>query len=220
MMINFEPSPRTRAVVARQVHHLADEGSWIGYFGVGPDHFCAFLRKITRVTVCSATAYSGTLRGRELLYSMSISCPECEAFMPEDAVFCPGCGLEIRAVERADGKVGALSERMAGALAYTLIAAVIFLLVAPYNKNRFVRFHSFQCIGFWLAWIVLMAGLRVAGVLLYFVPLLGHLLVFLLTLVVGLGFLVLWMVLIIKALQGEMLRLPLIGSYAELQAAK
>ena len=36
-----------------------------------------------------------------------------------------------------------LSDTAAGALAYvTIIPAIIFLLVEPYNKNSFVRFHS------------------------------------------------------------------------------
>ena len=40
-----------------------------------------------------------------------------------------------------------LSDNAAGALAYlTVIPAIIFLIVEPYNKNSFVRFHSWQCI--------------------------------------------------------------------------
>jgi uncharacterized membrane protein len=126
----------------------------------------------------------------------------------------------MQAVARADGKVGGISERLAGALAYTMLAAIIFLLVAPYSSNRFVRFHSFQGIAFWLGFIVLMAGLRIAGVMLFFLPALGHLLVFLLSMVAILGFVILWLVLVVKALQGEMLQLPLIGAYAESQATK
>ena len=76
-----------------------------------------------------------------------------------------------------------------------LIPAIVFLLVDPYNRDRFVRFHSFQCIGFWLAAVVIGAGLRVAGLLLFFVPLLGYLMVLLLSMVVSLGFFVIWVVL-------------------------
>ncbi len=40
-----------------------------------------------------------------------------------------------------------LSDTAAGALAYvTIIPAIVFLLVEPYNKNSFVRFHAWQCI--------------------------------------------------------------------------
>ncbi|MFZ0290111.1 MAG: hypothetical protein WBV26_13500 [Candidatus Sulfotelmatobacter sp.] len=151
---------------------------------------------------------------------MSISCPECAASMPDAAAFCPGCGRAMRPVERVQGKVGALPQTIAGALAYcTIIPAIIFLLVEPYNKNRFVRFHSFQCIGLWLAGLVIGAALRAVGFVLFFVPVVGQLLVLLVSMVVGIGFFVIWLVLVVKALQGERFRLPLVGDFAEQQAA-
>jgi uncharacterized membrane protein len=140
--------------------------------------------------------------------------------MPDTAAFCPGCGCAMRPVERAQGAVGALPEKVAGALAYcTIIPAIVFLLVEPYSKNRFVRFHSFQCIGACLAGLIIGAALRIAGFVLFFIPVLGHLLVWLLSMVVTLAFLVVWVVLIVKALQGEMLKLPMVGDFAEQQAA-
>jgi uncharacterized membrane protein len=149
---------------------------------------------------------------------MSISCPQCGASVPDNAAFCPDCGQIVRPIERAQGKVGGLPETVAGALAYfTIIPAIVFLLVEPYSRNRFVRFHSFQCIGLWLAALVIGAALRAAGFLLFFVPLLGHLLIMLLSMVVSLGLLVIWVVLIVKTLQGEMFKLPLIGEFAEHQ---
>ncbi|MGA2021106.1 MAG: zinc-ribbon domain-containing protein [Candidatus Sulfotelmatobacter sp.] len=155
---------------------------------------------------------------------MSISCPECAASMPDTAAFCPSCGRAmqpaIQPVERVQGNVGGLPQTVAGALAYcTILPAIVFLLVEPYSKNRFVRFHSFQCIGLWLAALVFGAALRVAGFLLFFVPLLGHLVVLLLSMVVSLGFFVIWVVMIVKALQGEMLKLPVIGDFAQQQIA-
>jgi uncharacterized membrane protein len=155
---------------------------------------------------------------------MSISCPECAASLPDTATFCPNCGSAmqpaIQPVERVQGNVGGLPQTVAGALAYcTILPAIVFLLVEPYSKNRFVRFHSFQCIGLWFAALVFGAALRVAGVLLFFVPLLGHLVVLLLSMVVSLGFFVIWVVMIVKALQGEMLKLPVIGDFAQQQIA-
>lgn len=139
--------------------------------------------------------------------------------MPDAAAFCPGCGQGLP-VERVQGKVGALSRTLAGALAYcTIIPAIIFLLVEPYNRDRFVRFHSFQCIGFWLAAVVIGAILRAAAFLLLFVPLLGYLAVLLLSMVTSLGLLAIWVVLVVKALQGEMFKLPLVGDFAEQHAS-
>jgi uncharacterized membrane protein len=140
--------------------------------------------------------------------------------MPDTAGFCPGCGQGTPPLERVQGNVGALPRTIAGALAYfTIIPAIIFLLVEPYNRDRFVRFHSFQCIGFWLASVVIGAVLRAAAFLLFFVPLLGYLVVLLLSMVTGLGLFAIWVVLIVKALQGEMFRLPLVGEFAEQHAA-
>jgi uncharacterized membrane protein len=148
---------------------------------------------------------------------MPISCPECAAAMPETAAYCPGCGRAMSQLERAHGTVGALPEILAGAMAYFLLPAIVFLLVEPYNKNRFVRFHSFQCLGVCLACVVVGASLRVVGFLLFFIPVLGHLLVLLVSMVVSLAFFVVWVVLIVKALQGEMFKLPLVGDFAERQ---
>src|SRR5580698_9057131 len=149
--------------------------------------------------------------------SMPTSCPDCAAEMPDVASFCPACGRTMRPVERARGKVGALPETLAGALAYFLLPAIVFLLVEPYNKNRFVRFHSFQCLGLFLVGVVLGATLRVLGFMLFFVPLIGHALVWLVSMVVALAFFMVWVVLVVKALQGEMFKLPLVGDFAEQQ---
>jgi uncharacterized membrane protein len=91
----------------------------------------------------------------------------------------------------------------------------VFLLVQPYSKNRFVRFHSFQCLGLCLAALVIGAMLRVAGFALFFVPTLGRLLVLLVSVVTPLAFFVVWAVLVVKALQGEMFKLPVVGHFAE-----
>jgi uncharacterized membrane protein len=131
--------------------------------------------------------------------------------MPDTAAYCPGCGRAMHPVERAHGMVGMLPETMAGARAYFCLPAVVFLLVEPYNKNRFVRFHSFQCLGFFLVGVVVVATLRVLGFLLYFVPVIGHFLVWLVSMVVALAFFMIWVVLIVKALQGEMFKLPLVA---------
>jgi len=123
----------------------------------------------------------------------------------------------MRPAERARGTVGGLPETIAGALSYFLLPAIVFLLVEPYNKNRFVRFHSFQSLGVCLTGLVLGASLRAVGYLLFFIPDLGRLLSLLVSMVVSLAFLLVWVVLIVKALQGEMLKLPVVGEFAERQ---
>lgn len=112
-----------------------------------------------------------------------------------------------------------MSEPIAGALAYfTFIPAFIFLVLKPYNHNRFVRFHSIQCLLLWVATLAMVSALKLAGVVLFMIPRAGPLFALLLSVVATLA-VVLWLVLIVKALQGRMFRLPVIGDYAEQHAA-
>jgi uncharacterized membrane protein len=99
-------------------------------------------------------------------------------------------------------------------LAYvTIIPAIIFLVMEPYNKNRFIRFHSFQCLFFCVALIVLQIGLSILAV----VPFMA-LITIPLHLLIGLGALVVWVILLIKANAGLMYKLPVIGDLSEKQA--
>jgi uncharacterized membrane protein len=106
------------------------------------------------------------------------------------------------------GAQSGLSDNAAGALAYvTIIPAIIFLIVEPYNKNSYIRFHSWQSIFLGIAFVAI-------HIVLGIIPLIGWLVLMLL----DLGFLVLWIVVILKALKGERFRLPVIGKYAAQQA--
>jgi uncharacterized membrane protein len=143
---------------------------------------------------------------------LPLACPDCAARMPETAVFCPGCGRSMQPVTRARGKVGALPENVAGALAYfTVIPAVVFLLLEPYKRNSFVRFHSIQCVLFWIAAFVV-------GLLLFIVPAVAPLLISLISVVALMATGVLWAVMVVKAFQGEMFKLPVLGDFAEMQS--
>jgi uncharacterized membrane protein len=101
-----------------------------------------------------------------------------------------------------------LSDSAAGAIAYiTIIPAIIFLLVEPYNKKQFVRFHAWQC-------IFLFLGCIAVEIILGMIPIVGWIILPFF----GLGVLVLVIFLIIKASQGQKLVLPVIGPLAEKQA--
>src|ERR1051326_8571336 len=115
------------------------------------------------------------------------SCPHCAAQMPGNAAFCPGCGRSMRSAVRAQGKVGGLSENIAGGLSYfTFLPALVFLLLEPFKKSGFVRFHSMQC-------LLVTCALILAGLAAVFV----------------------WLVLVVKALQGETFKLAWLGDLAE-----
>ncbi len=107
-----------------------------------------------------------------------------------------------------------LTDNLAGLLAYvTIIPAIVFLVVEPYNKNRFIRFHSFQCIFLCIA----MIALSIAFSILTFIPFIG-LILLPVHLIIWLGGLALWIILMMKAYQGQMFKLPVIGDMAEKQA--
>jgi uncharacterized membrane protein len=107
-----------------------------------------------------------------------------------------------------------MTDNVAGMLAYvTFIPAIIFLVTAPYNQSRFVRFHSFQSIFFCVAVFAIQIALSFLTVvpILIFVTAPLHMLV-------ALGALILWIVLLLKANQGQMFKLPVIGDLAMKQA--
>jgi uncharacterized membrane protein len=147
---------------------------------------------------------------------MSIPCPHCAATMPETAAFCPGCGRPTTTAVRVHGRVGIFPENIAAAVAYiTFIPAIVFLFLPPYNTNRFLRFHSLQCLLLWAAAAIIGIGFKAISFVLLIIPVLGNLLVVLMSMVLGLAVLVVWLVLIVKALQGEAFKLPLLGEFAE-----
>jgi uncharacterized membrane protein len=112
-----------------------------------------------------------------------------------------------------------LAENVAGMLAYfTIIPAIVFLLIEPYNRNRFVRFHSFQCLFTAAALIVIEVGLMIISAILHLIPVMGWLITAIMWPLYGLAVLALWLILVIKAYQHVMFKLPIVGDLAEKQA--
>jgi uncharacterized membrane protein len=139
-------------------------------------------------------------------------CPNCGTQLAEGAA-CPKCAGAVPSA-RAATTSGGLTDNMAGALAYvTIIPAIVFLVLDPYNKNRFIRFHSFQCIFFAVAWTVLWIVLAIIG----HIPILGWATVLLWPLI-SLAGLIIWVILVLKAYQGKTFKLPVIGDMAETHA--
>ena len=107
-----------------------------------------------------------------------------------------------------------LSDNGAGAIAYiTFIPAIAFLAMPPYNKSSYVRFHAWQSIFLAVVWVALLVVLAILGLIPFF-----GLLVFPLMLLVDLVMFVLWILVVIKAVNGQRFKLPIIGALAEKQA--
>jgi uncharacterized membrane protein len=159
--------------------------------------------------------------------------------MPENVAFCPGCGRRMW-IPGQDAKKPAATppvihtpamppvtvtaasvpsqfkDNLLAALAYiTFIPAVVFVVLEPFKRDRFIRFHAFQSIFLTVATMVIAIALRILYSILTLVPVVGYLMAWLAVAVAVLGWGILWLVLLVKALQGQSFRLPVIGSLAE-----
>jgi len=146
---------------------------------------------------------------------MAQFCSSCGAQIADGSTACPSCGKAAgvgggAAAAPAPAQAsGGLEENVAGMLAYiSPIPAIIFLVIEPYNRNRFVRFHAFQGIFYHVASIVV-------AIVVMMIPFLNFVLWPLANLALFIG----WIICLIKAFQGQMFKLPVIGPIAEKQAA-
>jgi uncharacterized membrane protein len=140
--------------------------------------------------------------------SAMASCTACGVQIPDGATCCPACAGVASVMARAR-----MSENLAGTLAYvTAIPAIIFLVLEPYKNSRFVRFHSWQC-------IMLVAAMILAHIVLSFFAASFLIIVNVLLHMMVSGATVLALILLaLKANQGRMPKLPVIGDLAEKQA--
>jgi len=162
-------------------------------------------------------------------------CVHCGTQVAEGTTVCPNCGQSAAQPNAGSGAAaqpapapvpagasaasGGLEENIAGMLAYfTIIPAIVFLLIEPYNRNRFVRFHSFQCIFAVVAIVVIDIALGIVSSILHVVPVAGWIVSILVWWLWQLAVLALWVLLVIKAYQHEIYKLPVIGDMAERQA--
>ena len=99
-----------------------------------------------------------------------------------------------------------MKPNVAALLAYVVgwITGLIFFIIE--KDSQFVKFHAMQSIMFF-------GGLGVLSFVLMFIPILGWMVVVLLPAVSFIG----WIVLMVKAFQGQWFRLPIIGDLAAKQ---
>ena len=100
-----------------------------------------------------------------------------------------------------------MDENVAGLLCYVLgwITGLIFFLIE--KKNKFVRFHALQS-------IVVFGVLTLASIVLGWIPIIGQVIVAIIWVLA----IVLWILLMVKAYQGEKYKLPWSGNLAEKNA--
>lgn len=144
--------------------------------------------------------------------------------------FCSKCGQPVeQAATSASGAPGSeappppasapaapvANDNVLGAVAYiTVIPAIIFLLLEPYNRNRFVRFHSLQCLMLAAVSFAIYMVELILAIPLAFLPVVGTILSIVMGFAIFFGLVIAWIMAVIKAYNGEEYRLPIIGDYA------
>jgi len=109
-----------------------------------------------------------------------------------------------------------LSDNAVAAISYiTFVPAIAFLVLEPYKRSSYVRFHAWQCIFLSLAafFISLVLGfaLSMMSFFSYFAARsIGEL--------VDLCWFLLWILCVINAINGKRFKLPIVGQLAERQA--
>jgi uncharacterized membrane protein len=115
-----------------------------------------------------------------------------------------------------------MADNVASTLCYIpfagFVIAIVFLLVAPYNTNRAVRFHAFQAIFLGLAVLAVDIVFRILfSIMLAIFGFFGGI-----TLIIWpvfwLALFILWLYLLISTYQGKTIVLPGIGPLAQKQA--
>jgi len=140
-----------------------------------------------------------------------------------------GYGTPVGSSPPGAAKSGSgLEPNIAAALSYIWIVGVIFYLLE--KENRFIRFHAMQSILFGIANTVLMMVLVVVAMILTFISIgtsaaIGGAIGSLVGLLVWLIWMLFWLIAMalfvglifaaVKAYQGQMFKLPIIGNMAE-----
>ncbi len=152
-------------------------------------------------------------------------CTKCGAALADNASFCAACGASQPGSPQSPGAQGTapvgttaqkqMAENVAGLLCYVLgwLTGLIFYFI---DKRPYVRFHAAQS-------IVVFAGLHVLlflfgvffGISLLAGGWAGFSVGYAIHSLIGLAMFVLWILLMVKAYQGERFRVPIAADISE-----
>lgn len=112
--------------------------------------------------------------------------------------------IDAEEKKKRDSSTTNLSANVAGLLCYVAgwISGIVFLVIE--QKNRFVRFHAAQS-------IIVFGTLNVIHFLLNPIPIAGQFF----SIIIGIFAFILWIIMMVKAYQGGLFKLPLAGELAE-----
>lgn len=161
-------------------------------------------------------------------------CANCGAAV--DGRFCQKCGAPVAGTGPEPGPTPGINPlpppppgvtpnigmtaNMAGALCYLFgfITGILFLVLAPYNQDRTIRFHAFQSIFLNVAWVIIWIIVGIVTLAFSAIPFLGYFVSAVLHFTIGIGGLIMWLYMMFKTYNNEKIVLPVIGPMAEKQA--
>lgn len=138
-------------------------------------------------------------------------CTQCGNRVGAADLYCAACGARQAAAPHASEPLSGISPRSASLVCYIplvgWIASIIVLASARFREDRNVRFHAFQGLYIFVAWLivdwVLDPVLRIPGLRFK----LGELL--------KLGLFAVWVFMMVKVSQDQTVKLPVVGELAE-----
>jgi uncharacterized membrane protein len=138
-------------------------------------------------------------------------CPKCGTENAESSKFCQKCGSMIlpEPAKSTDTDTG-LEPNLAGLLSYALGPITGLIMILLEKRNGFARFHAMQSIVTFGPAILLLVAFSILSRL-HYVGVLFEVLCWL----VAVPAVILWIVLMVKAYQGERYKLPIAGDIAE-----
>lgn len=114
-----------------------------------------------------------------------------------------------------------LSDNAAGAIAYiTIVPAIVFLVLPPYNASPYVRFHAWQSILLNAAAFIIDVAVGFVLTLTVIFAHFGYFGLHMIWPLVDLVWLATWILCVVKAVNGQRFKLPIIGALAEQLANK
>lgn len=146
-------------------------------------------------------------------------CASCGS--PVEGKFCPKCGAAVGGAQSAPppppaapAQGGEMSPNVVSTLCYipVVIPSIVFLVLAPYNRDKTIRFHAFQSLFFQIAWLVVAIA---AGIVL---SMFSWSVSFLFSRLLNLAGLLVAIFMMYKSYQGEKVVLPVVGDLAAKQA--
>ena len=164
-------------------------------------------------------------------------CPKCGSQVADGVKICGACGSSIWPETNIPATPpsppspgpttgsGGIPANIAAMLTYLplcligLVCAILFgFVLEPYKQNRLIRFHAWQSLAlhgvvfaFWIAWTIF--SMILTAIIHFFA-----IITLPISMLIGLGVLVLMVILMVKVYGGEKVKLPIIGDWADKQA--